>query len=963
MEDLSDLGTPAEAAPEAPSAPTPDVDTHIDALISQESGGNPKAVGDSGLALGLGQMHPEVRRAYNVAPNSTPDQQRAAIKSYYTDLLKKHGGNVDDALSEYHLGATRYAKERTSPDNLAYLEKHHQKVAARTGSSAAPGGGEDLSDLGTPVDDTGTAAEPDYASDPRFNTQLSPDEEQQFQAWKAQNAPKDSGADYDLRGAFKAGLQPGANGHWADTYKKPNHPTFSDQSQYAKLAPEKAGRWDGDTYIPPRAQNVSDTTPPPDEASLTATPGAAETLTSAAKDFITGVSNISHPQGFTDALNSFLGIIHPLSVGGEVAADYVYRAGRAMGMSYNQAHGLATMADTAVNMAIPIPGTKAAEAMPLLGTKATREAASEAAGAAERGAQWASTARDVGREVTGAAQREAERVAAKGTEATAAAAEEASRVAERGAQWTGAAKSSAVETANAASAEADRAAEAARVAAERAAPSTDAAARAKAALTPAGVSAEQGGQAIKTGLESELAQQKASTGGIYDAYAETHGRDPVMDPKRQRELLEMIQGAKADLGVTLTGAPKTILDDLEAQLTDTLKGAQPMNVADFNKEKTKLDGLLRGGAKTQKNTTLNQINMKIRDIIRGGASGDDADWLAAADHLWKTELAGREMTSTSLGKIAKLVKSKDPKVIVDKLFGTGTTADQGAMAQAIMKHLDRTESATSEVIRQANFDNLFRPDAEGNLDPKELLKRYDDWHTGFRDAMNTPGAETFFKVERQMQKEAETAATAAKGAAKTAKGVEKGAAASVEEAESTTAKGTAAAQKAAKQTEAQATKATKEAQARAADVAAGAEKATTTAANIAERAKTDAAAAAEAAKSPNKLAKMTARGLKFTGAGLTEALAHHLGISPYLASPAAVAEMLIPTDHLARLLANSKTANILARALKTPVNSMVVPALLQELRATKLGKSLLASPEGQQKQREATDTMTATATP
>jgi hypothetical protein len=84
-----------------------------------------------------------------------------------------------------------------------------------------------------------------------FDTALSPSEEKAFAAWKKQYAPNDSGADYDLRGAFKAGLKPDpTSGHWPDTFKKPNHPTFSDQSKYAKDAPEKAGTWNGETYIP-----------------------------------------------------------------------------------------------------------------------------------------------------------------------------------------------------------------------------------------------------------------------------------------------------------------------------------------------------------------------------------------------------------------------------------------------------------------------------------------------------------------------------------------------------------------------------------------------------------------------------------------------------------------------------------------------------------------------------------------
>jgi hypothetical protein len=95
------------------------------------------------------------------------------------------------------------------------------------------------------------------AAQTSYDTPLKPDEETAFQAWKKQYAPKDSGADYDLRGAFKAGLKPDPQtGHWPDTFKKPNHPTFSDESIYAKNRPDLAGHWTGphhDQYVPPVA--------------------------------------------------------------------------------------------------------------------------------------------------------------------------------------------------------------------------------------------------------------------------------------------------------------------------------------------------------------------------------------------------------------------------------------------------------------------------------------------------------------------------------------------------------------------------------------------------------------------------------------------------------------------------------------------------------------------------------------
>ena len=83
-----------------------------------------------------------------------------------------------------------------------------------------------------------------------FNTELKPNEEGEFQAWKQMYAPRDSGEDYDLRGAFKAGVVPDPkSGHWPDTFKKPNHPTFSVESMYAEHG--NPGRWKGEEFIAP----------------------------------------------------------------------------------------------------------------------------------------------------------------------------------------------------------------------------------------------------------------------------------------------------------------------------------------------------------------------------------------------------------------------------------------------------------------------------------------------------------------------------------------------------------------------------------------------------------------------------------------------------------------------------------------------------------------------------------------
>lgn len=93
--------------------------------------------------------------------------------------------------------------------------------------------------------------EPNFNPD-NFNTALPANRQIEFSNWKSVNAPNDSGYDYDLQGAFLAGVQRDTvTGHMPDTYKKPNHPTFSNQSQYAvgKWA-KYAGTWKGEEYTP-----------------------------------------------------------------------------------------------------------------------------------------------------------------------------------------------------------------------------------------------------------------------------------------------------------------------------------------------------------------------------------------------------------------------------------------------------------------------------------------------------------------------------------------------------------------------------------------------------------------------------------------------------------------------------------------------------------------------------------------
>lgn len=77
----------------------------------------------------------------------------------------------------------------------------------------------------------------------RYNTALSPAEEAAFMLWAQKQNRLGDVRDYDLRGAFKANSQEAGNGHLPDTYKKPNHPTFSVESIYNGVDGVQGGQW------------------------------------------------------------------------------------------------------------------------------------------------------------------------------------------------------------------------------------------------------------------------------------------------------------------------------------------------------------------------------------------------------------------------------------------------------------------------------------------------------------------------------------------------------------------------------------------------------------------------------------------------------------------------------------------------------------------------------------------------
>lgn len=99
----------------------------------------------------------------------------------------------------------------------------------------------------------------------RFNSRLTPEQESAFTQWMWNASQKLNRSlwrdlyDYDLRGFYASGGQLDG-GHLPDTFKKPNHPTFSNESMYSGSNGYTGGTWqegpDGKWLYVPSGTNV-----------------------------------------------------------------------------------------------------------------------------------------------------------------------------------------------------------------------------------------------------------------------------------------------------------------------------------------------------------------------------------------------------------------------------------------------------------------------------------------------------------------------------------------------------------------------------------------------------------------------------------------------------------------------------------------------------------------------------------
>jgi hypothetical protein len=97
----------------------------IKAIIKAESNFNPRAVSSAG-AQGLMQLMPATARGLGVSDSFDPEQNVMAGTRFLKDMLRRYGGNVDEALAAYNWGpgnVDRHGSDNLPRETRAYLGK------------------------------------------------------------------------------------------------------------------------------------------------------------------------------------------------------------------------------------------------------------------------------------------------------------------------------------------------------------------------------------------------------------------------------------------------------------------------------------------------------------------------------------------------------------------------------------------------------------------------------------------------------------------------------------------------------------------------------------------------------------------------------------------------------------------------------------------------------------------------
>jgi site-specific DNA-cytosine methylase len=262
-----------EVAPEAPEQPKQETAYGYPVKTSKEAGPwaekyfkeNPLV---AGMAWGGGQngSDPNEPRSIVVNPDNLHMSDEQKKKGLYKIEAIRHKFHENDYEPTIEITPEQQKWRQTlgsyANDDKALRQSIVSRIAV---GDEVPGATEHQKLEASKINDALERNLPVRRGDltTEYNTPLKPEERDDYNAYKASLGERGNDQDYDLQGYWlkyvkgQPRLAKPAGEHFVDEFKKPNHPTFSDESVYHKTKDQygyelQGGKWYGDSaYLPP----------------------------------------------------------------------------------------------------------------------------------------------------------------------------------------------------------------------------------------------------------------------------------------------------------------------------------------------------------------------------------------------------------------------------------------------------------------------------------------------------------------------------------------------------------------------------------------------------------------------------------------------------------------------------------------------------------------------------------------
>jgi len=205
--------------------------------------------------------------------NISPEETKADVYGIRNYLLRTQGQDYDQPFTKENYDSLmnddkfkeglfyKRMQERYGDDQSKWMKAMNLIASKEDGKNYrmyAERGGQ------LPKAQEGASVDPEMMFRNKYNTELTPEEKNKFDQWVVKESEAqgrdilmDLGA-YDVQGFWKSGdyKRRDGDGHGTDTWKKPNHPTFSNQSKYHGVDGWYGGNWTKDGGYQPSKQTL-----------------------------------------------------------------------------------------------------------------------------------------------------------------------------------------------------------------------------------------------------------------------------------------------------------------------------------------------------------------------------------------------------------------------------------------------------------------------------------------------------------------------------------------------------------------------------------------------------------------------------------------------------------------------------------------------------------------------------------